>query len=103
VAMDRSLAERGTARAAADTPDELLTRAVAAGVVRGGAAGRLTALFYEARFSTHPLGSRERDAASAALDELAAELAARAREAARPEGTAQASAGQQPRPGGGWV
>ena len=58
VAMERSLAERGTARAAADTPDELLARAVASGVVRGGAAGRLTALFYEARFSTHPLGSR---------------------------------------------
>ena len=86
VAMERSLAERGTARAAADTPDELLGRAVASGVVRGGAAGRLTALFYEARFSTHPLGSGQRDAASAALDELAAELAARPSEAARPAG-----------------
>jgi hypothetical protein len=132
VAMERSLAERGTARAAADTPDELLTRAVASGVVRGGAAGRLTALFYEARFSTHPLGSGQRDAASAALDELAAELAARPGKAVRQEGTGQASTGQegtgqastgqastgqastgqegtgqastgQPRPGGGWV
>ena len=117
VAMERSLAERGTARAAADTPDELLARAVASGVVRGGAAGRLTALFYEARFSTHPLGSGQRDAASAALDELAVELAARASrarpegagpegagpEAAVPEDTAQASTGQRPRPGGGWV
>jgi Domain of unknown function (DUF4129) len=45
VAMERSLAERGTARAAADTPDELLSRAVAAGTVRTGAASRLTALF----------------------------------------------------------
>ena len=78
VAMERSLAERGAARAVSDTPDELLGRAVAAGVVRGGAAGRLTALFYEARFSTHPLGSGQRDAASAALDELAAELGPRA-------------------------
>jgi hypothetical protein len=118
VAMERSLGERGTARAAADTPDELLARAVAAGVVRGGAAGRLTALFYEARFSTHPLGTGQRDAASAALDELAAELAARGSAAPRPEaagqagtgqagtaqaGTAQAGTGQQPRPGGGWV
>ncbi len=77
VAMERRLADRGTARGAADTPDELLARAVAAGVVRGGAAGRLTALFYEARFSTHPLGAGQRDAASAALDELAAELAAK--------------------------
>jgi hypothetical protein len=113
VAMERSLGERGTARAAADTPGELLARAVAAGVVRGGAAGRLTALFYEARFSTHPLDSGQRDAASAALDELAAELAARGSAAAKPEvagqagtgqaSTGQASTGQQPRPGGGWV
>jgi hypothetical protein len=74
LAMERSLAERGTARGAADTPDELLARAVAAGFVRGAAARRLTALFYEARFSSHPLGREQRDAASQALDELAAEL-----------------------------
>jgi Domain of unknown function (DUF4129) len=81
LAMEASLADRGTARAVADTPDELLARAVAAGTVlsemtvRGAAAGRLTTLFYEARFSTHPLDAGQRDAASAALDELAAELA----------------------------
>jgi hypothetical protein len=118
VAMERRLAERGTARAVADTPDELLARAVAAGVVRGGAAGRLTALFYEARFSTHPLDSGQRGAASAALDELAAELAARPARPARQESARQESArqeparqegagppgtGQAPRPGGGWV
>ena len=107
VAMERSLADRGTARAAADTPDELLARAVASGVVRGGAAGRLTDLFYEARFSTHPLGSGQRDAARAALDDLAAELAARPSEAAGQQAAGQAagqaSTGQQPRPGGGWV
>ena len=74
VAMERSLADRGAVRDAADTPDELLARAVAAGVVRGAAAQRLTALFYEARFSSHPLGAGQRDAAKAALDELAAEL-----------------------------
>ena len=76
VAMERSLAERGTQRAVADTPDELLARAVAAGTVRGPAASRLTALFYEARFSTHPVAAGQRAAASAALDELADELAA---------------------------
>jgi len=75
LAMEARLADRGTARAAADTPDELLARAVAAGSVRGRAASRLTALFYEARFSTHPQAAGQRDAASAALDELAAELA----------------------------
>jgi len=76
LAMERSLADRGTARGVADTPDELLARAVAAGIATGTAARRLTDLFYEARFSRHPLGRRQRDAASAALDELAAELAA---------------------------
>jgi hypothetical protein len=74
LAMEHSLAERGTARAAADTPDELLARAVATGIARGPAARRLTVLFYEARFSSHPLGSDQREAASGALDELAAEL-----------------------------
>jgi hypothetical protein len=100
VAMERSLADRGTARGAADTPDELLARAVAAGTVRGGAAGRLTALFYEARFSTHPLAAGQRDAASAALDELAGELAARQ---APPGSGEDSEAGQPARPGGGWV
>lgn len=78
VAMEGSLADQGAARGAADTPDELLARVISAGIVRGAAARRLTGLFYEARFSTHPLGRAERDAASAALDELAAELGASA-------------------------
>ena len=78
VAMERSLSDRGAARGVADTPDELLARVVSAGIVGGGAARRLTDLFYEARFSTHPLGPRQRDEASAALDELAAELEASA-------------------------
>jgi hypothetical protein len=75
LAMETSLAERGTARGIAGTPGELLTRATEAGLVRGTAAGRLTSLFYEARFSSHPLDHRQRDAAERALDELAADLA----------------------------
>jgi hypothetical protein len=75
LAMETTLAERGTARGVAGTPGELLTRATEAGLVRGTAAGQLTALFYEARFSSHPLGHRQRDAAERALDELAADLA----------------------------
>jgi hypothetical protein len=78
LAMEATLAERGTARGVADTPDELLARAVTSGLVRGAAARRLTALFYEARFSSHPLGRDQRDEASQALDELAAELGAEA-------------------------
>jgi Domain of unknown function (DUF4129) len=80
VAMERSLADRGTSRGAADTPDELLAKAVAAGTVRGPAASTLTALFYEARFSTHPVAAGQRAAASAALNQLADELAAAQRE-----------------------
>ena len=75
VAMEKSLARRGAARGIADTPDELLARARDTGVVRGTAAARLTALFYEARFSSHPLDRRQRDAAEQALDELATALA----------------------------
>ena len=98
VAMERSLAERGTQRSVADTPDELLARAVAAGTVRGPAASRLTALFYEARFSTHPVAVGQRAAARAALDELADELAAteaaaEAAEAARADRPAGPTAG----------
>ncbi len=98
VAMERRLADRGTARGAADTPDELLARAVAAGAVRGGAAGRLTALFYEARFSTHPLGAGQRDAASAALDELAARAG---RQAGPPQAAAAAGPPAQAGPAAG--
>ena len=75
LAMEASLAEHGAARAIADTPDELLTRAMVTGIVRGTAAARLTALFYEARFSSHPLDRGQRDAAGQALGELAAALA----------------------------
>jgi hypothetical protein len=91
VAMERSLADRGTSRTVTDTPDELLTRATAAGTVRGPAAGRLTALFYEARFSTHPVAAGQRAAAAAALDELAAELAVAPGQPAQSAATANTS------------
>jgi hypothetical protein len=79
-AMEANLASRGAARGAADTPDELLRRAIEQGIVHGrtardSAARRLTLLFYEARFSTHELGPATRDAAISALDDLTAELA----------------------------
>jgi hypothetical protein len=74
VAMERSLADRGAARNEADTPDELLSRATQAGIIRGTAASRLTALFYEARFSSHPLGDDQHHQARQALDQIAASL-----------------------------
>jgi hypothetical protein len=73
-AMERSLAERGAAREVAGTPDELLSRAIDRKIIRGAAGRRLTGLFYEARFSSHDLGGDQREAAVAALDELATEL-----------------------------
>lgn len=74
LAMERSLARAGTAREAAETPDELLARAAGSGVVRGAAAGQLTEVFYEARFSTRELTPRHRATAERALAELAASL-----------------------------
>jgi hypothetical protein len=104
VAMERSLAERGTQRSVADTPDELLAKAVAAGTVRGPAASRLTVLFYEARFSTHPVAAGQRAAASAALDELADELAAaKAAEPDTPATPATSATPAAPGTGGGRV
>lgn len=73
-AMERSLAKAGAARGQAETPDELLSRAAAGGLVRGQAAEQLTSLFYEARFSSHSLPPEARDAAEQALDALAAGL-----------------------------
>jgi hypothetical protein len=77
VAMEASLASAGTARGAAETPDELLERASRSGLLRGGAAGRLTALFYEARYSSHALPASAREEAAEALDAISAELARR--------------------------
>jgi hypothetical protein len=74
VAMEQSLDQAGAAGAVADTPYELLVRAADQGLVRGDAAARLTALFYEARFSTHPMPFTKRDEAQQALAELAASL-----------------------------
>ena len=74
VAMEDSLAQAGAQREASETPDELLARARSTGLVGPGPARRLTALFYEARFSTHPMPTSRRDEASAALASLAADL-----------------------------
>jgi Domain of unknown function (DUF4129) len=95
VAMEDSLAEAGTARAAAETPDELLARAAAAGLVHGEAAAQLTALFYEARFSSHPLPPAYRDTAERALSALAADLAGHAGAA---EAADAADVAPEPRP-----
>jgi hypothetical protein len=81
VAMEHSLAGAGAARGAAETPDELLERAAGKGLVRGAEAARLTTLFYEARYSTHPVPDERRDEARRALQVLAGALSQRAEQA----------------------
>jgi hypothetical protein len=73
-AMEAVLTEHGSARNESDTPTEFLDRAVGAGLIRSDAAGTLTDLFREARFSRHPLGERDREAAISALARLRAEV-----------------------------
>jgi len=74
-AMEESLAAAGSPRLAADTPEELLARAVGEGVTRTPAAAELTRLFREARFSPHVLGDHQRGAAESALADIARDLA----------------------------
>jgi hypothetical protein len=90
LAMERSLAQAGAARIAAETPDELLTRSISAGLLHGSAPGELTALFYEARFSTHAVPQSARDRALHALDVISADL--RGAQARRAEATAGSGA-----------
>ncbi len=103
VAMERSLAERGTRRSARPTRPTSCSPGPSPRASSGaGAASRLTALFYEARFSTHPLAAGQRAAASAALDELAGELARPSRQppAEQPAGgqPSRESPRRQPQP-----
>jgi Domain of unknown function (DUF4129) len=101
VAMEGSLARAGAARAAAETPDELLARATASGLLSGSAAGLLTRLFYEARFSSHPLPASVREDAMRALNDISAELAGAsgrtgaARPVPQPAGAGPAGAGSE--------
>ncbi|PYC69773.1 DUF4129 domain-containing protein [Streptomyces tateyamensis] len=73
-AMESSLADSGVARRIADSPTELLDRAVNRGTVHRADAGALTALFREARFSRHPMGTPELTRARTALEAIATQL-----------------------------
>ncbi|WP_243878176.1 DUF4129 domain-containing protein [Streptomyces sp. SUK 48] len=75
--MEESLAASGVARRASDSPQDLLERATAGGLPARAAVGELTALFREARYSTHPMDDGHRDRAAAALTEIADGLRAR--------------------------
>ena len=82
-AMEDSLAAAGVPRLESDSPADLLARAANHGTLDGPAPGQLAALFREARYSSHPMNAAHLGQARAALDEIAAQLAAReqAREA----------------------
>lgn len=75
-AMESTLGRSGIARLASDSPTDLLHRAVAGGTLTGTAAGELTQLFREARYSSHPMDDGHLRRAGAALDTIAAQLAA---------------------------
>jgi hypothetical protein len=73
-AMEDTLAVAGSPRRAADTPEELLDRAMRNGVIRTQAAQRLTALFREARFSPHELAETQQQLARASLADISHDL-----------------------------
>ncbi|WP_333770099.1 DUF4129 domain-containing protein [Streptomyces sp. IBSBF 2435] len=96
-AMETSLADSGVARRVSDSPQDLLERAAGSGLLTGPHAGALTALFREARYSTHPMDGAHRDRAAAALDAIAAQLIEHAdADGTRPDGGAP---GPQPTAG----
>ncbi|MFD9060862.1 DUF4129 domain-containing protein [Kitasatospora purpeofusca] len=74
-AMETSLAASGLSLRAPDSPTELLERAMADDRVDPVHARDLTALFREARYSTHPMDESHVRRARTALDALAGRLA----------------------------
>jgi len=75
-AMQRELGERGVARSPAEAPREYLERALRASRATEREARTLTGLFEEARYSTHPIPERLREAALSALRSLQRRLQA---------------------------
>jgi hypothetical protein len=73
-AMERTLAEHGTARAPTEAPREFLHRVLLTGRATESEARTLTNLFEEARFSTHPVPERVRGLAVSALRSLRTRL-----------------------------
>jgi hypothetical protein len=73
--MEAALADAGTPRGAAEAPLELLERVLGEYDVPEGDVRRLTGLFTEARFSTHPVGDEMRAAAQRSLRSIAGALA----------------------------
>ena len=96
VQLERSAADAGTHRARPDTPSELAGRLIDRHDVSSAPLLRLAELYREARYSRHVLPESARTEARAALEQVAAELAARPagapRAAAHPAGAHPAGA-----------
>jgi len=75
-AMQRELGEHGVARSPAEAPREYLQRTLTASRATEREARTLTGLFEEARYSTHPIPERLREAALSALRSLQRRLQA---------------------------
>jgi uncharacterized membrane protein len=76
-AMEGSLSRSGLSARASDTPTEVLMLAVESRLTAEpgrSAAFRLTELFHEARFSTHPLGVERLEDAETALNDVSTGL-----------------------------
>ncbi|MDY0816517.1 DUF4129 domain-containing protein [Kitasatospora purpeofusca] len=98
-AMETSLAASGLSLRAPDSPTELLERAMADDRVDPVHARALTALFREARYSTHPMDETHVRRARTALDALAGRPAERT--APPPEPVAVKASGAVDRATGG--
>jgi hypothetical protein len=72
VAMENALAEAGTSRGRAETPEELLHRAMTAGRLAAEPGRRLTELFLTARYSSAEVTAADVTDARAALSSIAA-------------------------------
>ncbi|MEV4046285.1 DUF4129 domain-containing protein [Streptomyces sp. NPDC049744] len=93
-AMEDALAASGVPRHASDSPADLLARAADAGYAPGSAAPRLTALFREARYSSHPMDASHRRAAADCLEEIASLLGDRAGDGDGTPGAPEPEAGR---------
>lgn len=84
VAVEDGVDRAGLERSPAQTSEDLTRRVLGRWQVDEGAISRLAGLYREARFSRHPVGEADRDAAVAALDRIHADLraAVQARESA---------------------
>jgi Domain of unknown function (DUF4129) len=94
-AMERVLAATGTPRRPADTPAELLARAVARGRVPAEPAAALTELFRRARYSRTPMTVPDLNDARRCLRALQDEVGAAADSAGVPDTSARGEASMQ--------